>query len=86
MTDRIALRIAALRFRPSQGTGISFPLTVKSTPCATRTFSLVMPGDSRYKSTRHGTIKIVQSFPNRPTVTLPRIGLPGFYTGWADQK
>jgi hypothetical protein len=84
MTDRIALQIAALRFRPSQGTEISFPLTIKTTPCATRTFSIVLPMDSRYKSTRHGAIKIVQSFTNRPTITAPRIGLPGFYTKWAD--
>lgn len=84
MTDRTELRIAALRFRPSQGTEISFPLTIKTTPCATRTFSTVLPGDSRYKGSRHGAVKIVMSFPNRPTITAPRIGLPGFYTKWAD--
>jgi hypothetical protein len=63
---------------------IKFPKWVgEPTPCKTRTFSVVLPRDARYNP--HGTIRIVTSFPNRPVVKRPRIGLPGFYYGWADQ-
>lgn len=73
---------------------IDFPAWVgKPTPCETRTFSIVLPKTDRYAGTRHGyartrhgAIRIVAAFPNRPTVKLPRVGLPGFYTGWADEK
>jgi hypothetical protein len=61
---------------------------VEFTPCTTRTFSVVLPRSSApgRQGGRHGAVRIVMAFPNRPTVTLPRIGLPGFYTGWADAK
>jgi hypothetical protein len=63
---------------------IKFPPWVKVTKCETRTFKLVVPQSDRYKSTRHGAYTIQTTFPNRPTVMVPRIGLPGFYTKWAD--
>lgn len=79
-----ALKIERLRNRPTQGFGIRFPYGMEATPCKTRTFSLVIPKMPRHRGTRYGAVRIVTVFPNRPTVTAPRIGLPGFYTKWAD--
>lgn len=61
---------------------INFPIWVKTTKCKTRTFRVVLPRDTRFNP--HGTLVIEKTFPNRPTVIVPRIGLPGFYTKWAD--
>lgn len=80
-----ALMIEARRYAPSTGTSINFPKTVgEPTPCKTRTFKVVLPRDKRYNP--HGTLVIVKTFPNRPVVIVPRIGLPGFYSKWADAK
>jgi len=81
-----ALRIEARLNAPSQGHGITFPAWVKSTPCTRRTFSTVIPRTGRYGDTHHGAIRIVRSYPNKPVVITPRIGLPGFYTKWEDAK
>jgi hypothetical protein len=78
-----AKRWLARHPRASYGS-IVFPTWVKTTECKTRTFKVVLPRDERYNP--HGTLVIERSFPNRPTVTAPRIGLPGFYTKWADGK
>jgi hypothetical protein len=67
---------------------IDFPIWVKTTPCKTRTFSTVLPRSSRpgRQGGRHGAVRIVMAFPNRPMTVRPRIGLPGFYLGWANPK
>lgn len=52
------------------------------TDCATRTFSTVLPKHESSPGSRHGAVKLVQSFPNRPMVKRRRIGKPGYYMGW----
>lgn len=63
---------------------INFPIWVRTSKCKTRTFRTVIPKTGRYRATRHGALVIVQTYPNRPTTIVPRIGLPGFYTKWED--
>ncbi len=54
MTDHRTLRIAAMRFKPTQGTGITFPMGIQPTKCKTRTNSSVYPNG---QASRHGAVK-----------------------------
>lgn len=73
----------ARRARNNAAGMVTFPMWVNPpSKCKTRTFTTVIPKSPRYESTRHGAIKIVKAFPNRPTKIHPRTGLPGFYTRW----